>query len=911
MKYFCGLSVSIGSNQHSLNNRTRISRGALVAAFLLVLVAGCTTERDGFSYRTFHNTTARFNGYFYAKESMREASVKLFDEHEEDWDEILPIFIYGNEETRQSVYPEMERIIEKTNNVIAKHNMEISKRQSKDLKRPEMNKWIDDCYLLLGQAYFLKGEMFRAEEFLRFATKKYKSPQMQSLGNAWYAKIFMEKGDWKKAKLFLDKAIDAKDVEDEHRAETYLIYAEYYIRQNEYKDAVKMLEQSLEYTKKRKDRARPLFILAQLKKELGKSQEAIENYQAVVKCKPYYEMEFYARINQALAFSRRGGNPAEIRETLYKMLKDDKNEEYRDQIYYALADLDLEERNRPGGIDNLEKSLRANTDNQKQRAKSYLRLADLYFDDRDYEPAQAYYDSCFQNIAEDHKRYTDIKNKATSLTELVTHLRVIDRQDSLQALCPLAPDELDARLLEIQNQIREELIAERERAERDAERALNDAQAGGGGATSNFWPYNPVLRTSGYDNFLSQWGDRPLEDNWRRSNKGFQAFDSGDPDDPNQTPDGTDTPDESFDPNDIESQVPSIEELRADLPCSDSLMTASDNAISQAYYQSGVIYKEKLEDDENAIESWQDMSSRMDDSEFHPLGYYQLYRTFLAKELEGGANPFGDQRETSAYWANRIKQRYPGSIWAGLIDNPDYKDEQERQKASELAAYEAAYTDYTRRQYVDLIIRCDEIIREEPDNHLLCKYRFLRAMCIGNMDRQVGQRNNYIEALEAVTGNCPEGEEGVAAQRILDELAQESGAPGASTEPKSEATPSPYTYDDRAQHFFALVFNMDRGNINEVKATVSDFNKEYFNSANLITAANLLGREKHIVLVKSFNRLEDAGNYLATFRGNTDALATFNGPGYETYLISKGNYLQLFKTKALDAYRTFFQEYYP
>lgn len=890
----------------SLNAPRHISRTLVTVLTLFLLFAGCTTERDGFSYRTFHNTTARFNGYFYADESMREAQTKLADEQVENWDEVLPIFIMGDDAARQAVYPEMERIIEKTGNVISKHNMEVSKRQMKDLKRPEMNKWIDDCYLLLGQAYLYKGELFRAEEYLRFAVKKYDSPQMQCVGNAWYAKIFIEREDFKRAKIFLDKAIDEKEAEPLQRAEAYLIYTDYYLAQGETKEAIKKLETALGFIEKKKDRARPLFILAQLKQEQGKSQEAIDLYKQVVKCRPYYEMEFYARINQALAFSRRGGNPEEIRETLYKMLKDDKNEEYRDQIFYALADLDLEERDREGGIFNLEKSLRANIDNTKQLAKSYLRLADLYFGERQYEPAQAYYDSCFQNIADEHKRYTDVKNKATSLTELVTHLRVIQRQDSLQALCALDADELARKLEDVQKQIGDELAEAQRKAEAAAQRELDNAVADGGTTTGTFWPYNPVLRTKGFDNYLSLWGDRPLEDNWRRSNKGLQAFDSGDPDD--SDPDATDTPEPEV-TADAGSEAPSIEELRSNLPCADSLMQVSNTSIAEAYYQSGVIYKEKLEDDENALESWQEMAQRITESEFHPLGFYQLYRTYLARELEGDKNLFGDQRETSQYWGNRIKNDYPGSIWASLIDNPDYKDEQEQQTAREVAAYAIAYNDYNRRQYVDLIIRSDSVIASEPDNHLLCKYRFLRAMCIGNMDRQVGQRDNYIKALEAVTGNCGTSEEGVRAQEILDALAQEAGTSDAT--PKQDLGPaSPFSYDDRAQHFFALVFNMDRGNINEVKATVSDFNKSHFGSSNLITAANLLGREKHIVLVKSFNRLEDGVNYLSTFTGNTDILGDVNTAGYEAFLISKGNYLQLFKTKDLDGYRTFYATHY-
>lgn len=878
---------------------------------LTIILAGCSTERDGFSYRTYHNTTTRFNGLFYAKESMREAQIKLTEEHEEDWDKILPLFIMGSEEAQATIFPEMERIIEKTQKVIAKHNMEPPKRQKKDLKRPELNKWMDDSYLLLGQAYYYKSEEFRAEEFIKFAVKKYKSPQMQAVGNAWLAKVQMDKEEWKKAKLFLEKAKDERDAENADRAEVYMTYADFYLRQGELKEAGKKLETAIGFIDRKKDRARPLFILAQIKQELGKSQDAIDLYRQVVKCRPIYEMEFYARINQALAFSRRGGNPEEIRETLYKMLKDDKNEEYRDQIYYALADLDLEERNKPGGIDNLNRSLRANVDNTKQLSKSYLRLADLYFDERNYESAQAYYDSCFQNIAEDHDRYKDVKNKATSLTELVTHLNVIYTEDSLQALCNLSDVERIKRLEEIQKQLEEELIAEREKAEREAQAALDAAAATGTSTVGSFWPYNELLRKTGYDNFIDFWGDRELEDNWRRRNKGFAGFDDGGGD---EDPDDEEGDDEVVAEDEgSRDDVPTLDQLMDGLPCSESQLKESDEKIAGAYYESGLIYKEKLEDEENAVESWQVMSERLEDSEFHAIAFYQLYRTLLSRELDGNVNPFGDQREKSSYWANLIKQRYPESIYAQLIDNPDYKDEQEQRRASELAYYESVYDAYVRRQYVDVIQTCNQVIETEEDNHLICKYRFMRAVCIGNMDRMTGQRQNYIDALGLCVESCPESEEGKRAQELLDALDDESGSSETVPEPDKEPDipkDSPFKFDANSQHYFALVFNMDRANVNQVKATVSDFNKKSFGSNNLITAANLLGREKHIVLVKSFNKIDQGMTYLGAFRSNTDDLKEFNDPAFETFIISKSNYLALFKSKDLEGYQSFFEGAY-
>ena len=138
------------------------------------------------------------------------------------------------------------------------------------------------------------------------------------------------------------------------------------------------------------------------------------------------------------------------------MLKDEKNLEYQDQIYYALAELSLEERDREAGIDYLKKSISSSVDNQKQKAKSFLRLADLYFEDREYEYAQAYYDSTAVNIAENHPRYDYITNMAESLGELVANLNVIELQDSLREYCSMNMDQRMEALREVQKQLERE-----------------------------------------------------------------------------------------------------------------------------------------------------------------------------------------------------------------------------------------------------------------------------------------------------------------------------------------------------------------------------------------------------------------------------------------------------------------------
>lgn len=864
--------------------------------FLVLFAFACTVEKDGLSYRVYHNTTARYNGFFYAKESLKEAMKKLLDSHEEDYDNILPPYIYGTEQSARGVYPQLERVIEKSSKVVDRHTMKPSEREKKKMKKPEMNKWIDDNYFLIGKGYFYKRNYYKAEEIFKYCARKFKEPEMEVTASVWLARTYMELEDYSSANKELVKAGGSKNIDDEVRAEYHMVAADYHIRNEDYKKAAEEMESAIGFIRKKKDRARPTFILAQLYQAQQESQKAIDMYEAVLTLKPEYELEFYAQINQALAFSRKGGNSIVIKEKLEKMLKDDKNIDYRDQIYYALAGVYLEERNTDEGISNLEMSLQENKGNAKQRGKSYLKLADVYFEERDYPASQAYYDSALTLIDDKHPRLKDIRNMAESLTDLVKNLEIIAREDSLQKLAALSPEELDKKLDNIIKQLEEE--EERKRIE--AEKAQNAAmEANLSGVQSNWAFYNRALLVSGYSNFQMVWGDRPLEDNWRRSKKlnlgGTEEEEAIVEDGPK---------------DEAESLIPGKEELAEGIPNSPDEMEKSNAAMARAYYNCGLIYKEKLDDFENAVEAFEILADRFETSDFHLLACYQLYRAYLAKEQEGYSNPFCGTCN-SKYWGDQVLNLYPDSEYAMLIRNPEFKSVEAMKKAEEETAYLEVLQQYRERKYTEVIQQSSAVISGEPGNHLIAKYYLLRAMSTGALDRQTGERDNYIAQLREVVEKFPDTEEGIRAKEILDILlggvVLESGEPDA---PKEEEKKANYIFEEQGEYYFALVFNRDRGNFNEIKARVSDFCSQAYASAGLKTSSNLIDKDKHIVIVKTFNGKAEAMEFYLTFTSNQEALKELNTEGYERFVITKKNYVTLFKEKDLPGYITFFGENY-
>lgn len=910
----------------------RSIRYTSLVVLIAVLTAACSNKKDGTSYRAYHNMTAYYNGYFNANELVKKGEVKIREAHKEDYDKILPIFIYGTDETAKASYPDMEKAIEKCENVIRRHTIKV---EAKGQKRPEYNKWIDENYGVIGKAYFYKRNYAKAAEVFQYVNRKYKKPNTSATSNTWLAKTFIQQEEYGKAIQALNKVDpDHKEVSYDQKAEFYLAYTDALLHQKKPDKAIEKLELAIKNTKKKRARARLYFILAQIQQEQNNSSDALANYENVIKSKPVYELEFYARINKALSYSRQGGSSAEIQKQLMKMLKDEKNKDYLDQIYYALGDIAWEEQRRADAIAFYQKSLEENLTNTKQKAKTFLRLADLYFDERQYENAQHYYDSTLTTISADHERYPIVKARAESLTELVAGLNAIELNDSLTVICKMSPSERDKRLAEIQKQMQAEKDDQKRKDEIAAQKAAAAAAAAintaGGGITGTFWCYNENLRKKGFDDFKEKWVDRPLKDNWRLQSLLSQSFGPGEevvgtfPE--TQNPDSTNSSEAKVDDK---YTAPTVDALKETLPCDDPVkMLKMEKNAAEGYYNAGVIYKEKLNDEDNAISTWEELIANIDTSAFHPTTYYQLFRTWLSKETVKGyvKNPFCSTCG-SQYWGDEIKRLYPGSDWAMLVDNPSYLDVQDVKQAEEDSVYQVAYSFYAGRNYVQAKMYADSIIRTQPNNHLLCKYRLMRAICTGYNNAHYGAATEYKNELQELAKACPGTEEATKANELLKGIKTEETSSNPVPSPTDESTgdpavedpvkplpdtlvDSPYKYDASAEHYIAVVMPVQGSDLNSAKTAIADFNSTMYTSAALKVTNNLLSKDYHLILVKSFKKLDEGNEYIGTFKSDTDKLKTINESGYRSFLISKQNYITLFKNKDVDQYMDFYMVYY-
>ncbi|MBP8822053.1 MAG: tetratricopeptide repeat protein [Flavobacteriales bacterium] len=865
----------------------RPSARYLLPAAVILLVAACSTHKDAFLNRTFHRLVSRDNGWFNANERLKETVDAMQKAHVDDYDLVLPIFINGTEEGARAMTPELEVCIEKCATVIDRHSMEIGGK--------EKNTWIDDAWFVIGKSHFYKRTYLDALRTFEFIGRRYKGQDRQMEAKLWLARSAIELEQYAKAQSTLDEIKGQKELPKGFQHDQLsAVQADLDLHRGKVDEAITALEHAVSITKVKKDRIRWTFILAQLHQLKGQQEKAIAGYNKVARMGPPYEMGFHARIFQALALSQ--GNTKAIRQRLARMLRDEKNKDHFDMIHYALAELDLRENLRGDAIAQLMLSTRTSTVDTRQKAKSFLKLADLYFDDKAYPAAQQYYDSTGTVLAEDHARHNEVLTRADVLGDLVVQLGIIAREDSLQAFAKLDPEERERRI--------RQLIRERERQEEEEEQAANDAREllaanpatpekppapGSGGA---WYFYNPAQISRGLADFRKKWGNRSNEDDWRRADKSGSALvdiveDAGLEPEP-ETPVNTTGEPEWKKPG----------SYLKDVPTDQASLDSSNTRICKALYLSGMIYKEKLKDVDNAIESFQVLNDRFDNCSYTPESYYQLYRIYLAKEQAGNFMDFGGS--SSKHYADIILERWPGSEFARLVRNPGQLQADEAARIAEAQAYQALYEKFKMGAYNGVIATCDGVLANEPRNHLLPKYGLLKAMAIGSL-HLIGP---FRDALVHVRDQFPGSDEAKAAVALLANLDKTAaGGPGSTTEGSAYG-------EAKGEHFVIILMPDSAGPMSKVTAAISNFNQRFFRNKGIEVRTSVWSPGSQVVLVRLFQSKELAMTYYDLFKGNKGDLSGINDQGFPLFAISSGNYPQFYTKKDTTGYASYFDRNY-
>ncbi len=864
----------------------------ILIIFALAFNACKSSKKNTLIKRTYHNVTAHYNGYFNAKLRIDNTERQQEKAFQDKFEDILPIFKIEKPsadggKNGKAGNQALDEAIKKASIVIQRH---------------EISKWIDDCYYEIGRAHFYKKDYFTAAETFQFIAGKYRNTEPGNLSYIWLIKSYVILKKYQQAESVINIALASETFPKKYLPELFASTAYYYIERRNYAKAIEYLEKNIPLEKKKSRIARHTYILAQLYEKVSEPSKAGLNYQKVVKLNPAYDMMFNARINAArLAQTQTAASRKNMEKELLKMLKDDKNIEFKDQIYYGLGLIYEKEKDENKTIETFRKSADYNVGNIGQKGKTYLKLASIYYNNKNYENAQMYYDSAYTFLPKSHEEYEIVVERKNSLLKLVNNLKIINREDSLMRLSKM-PEKARVEFVEklVKREIEEKKKKEEEQ-KRLAEAALNNMAGATGsennannptpskpGASATWYFYNTQARGLGANDFIRKYGKRNLEDNWRRSNK--ESISSVFANNEEKEVE------EVVDPKDPAKKINEEEKLKkkylSDIPSSQEAISASIDKIVRAYYNIGQFYREDIIDLKESIKSYENALLRFPENKLEPEIYFNLYRLYAQQ----------NNQKQSEYYKNLLLAKYPNTILAKVVLDPSYTSEAKALDKNAQLFYDNLYTAYKDGNYQSVIYAKSRVDSVYSLTSIAPRYAYLYALAQSKLNG-----NDALEKyLNELITKFPASDAASAARENLKKLNDLKNPELAKTKAIAEEI---YVVENKAKYHVMISTNI-KSNLKQSIQNLVKFNSTQFSLLNLNLNNELIGSNEQIITVHTFEDFAKAKEYVNLLAKSEAELIKFNKEPYFISIISDTNLKTLKKNKSLKEYITFYTSNY-
>lgn len=897
---------------------------SLLILLLFVGFSSCVSKKKknaklSLAKRTYHNLTSHYNGYFNAKELYKQSLSTLEDGYQDNYNQILELYPHVATDQEKSVDSDLETAIQKVSVVVKLHRK---------------GDWTDDCYMLLGQCRYMQKDYEGAQEAFEYLAAEYnlkalelkkqggkkkkrkkkkkksskgkdkevekpekypfeKRPAYEN-GYVWLAKTYIEREMYDDAELIISTMKNDpkthKDMQDD-MAEV-LAYSD--LKQKNYDAAVEHLQEAFDLSKRKKKRARYAYIIAQIHQKSGRGSDAVAYFEKVLKNGPKYDMEFNARLSMITNAWLSGKESASsIVKTLNRLLKDSKNKEYKDRIYYTLAQVHLKEGDKGAAISALRKSLDNNQNNKAQKAESYLLLGDLYYDAEEYVNAKSYFDSTLITLNTTDERLDRVQRMSSNLEEIAKNIQIIYLQDSLLAINDMSP--------EAKRKLAAKLLKEKEKeAKKAASSKINPITSAGvtntlGASKSNFFAYNDRSVKRGKKNFEKRWGSRTLEDDWRRSlKKGGSIIN------------------EESTPEEIAENLSEedIEDIFKDVPTTPEAIAKSNDQIRVAMFRLGTLFRDKIQNYSKSVETLEELLSRYPETSDKLDAYYNLYLAYT--DL--------DNKVRAKYYYDKIVKEFPNTTYARVLTDPNFLNEAQAKEKEISDYYDQTYSFFKKSQYDKAFTMANDVDKkfDKRNNNLRPKFALLAAMCSGS----INGKEAYVKALKEVVAKYPKTDEESRAKEILRYL--ESGkissanpksdsnpaTPGKDSDSTASASQGEFKMDDNKSHYFIASLSSGE-DLKGAKDAVNAYNSDNFASkayrANSIYLQS--GNKTPLIVVRRFRNRADAMSYYNKVVADKTAFLG-EGVSAEMFVIAQTNYRTILKSKSVNDYIPFFKENY-
>lgn len=895
----------------------------LLLVAIVTLLASCSTKKAKWTNVQYHNTTCHYNVWWNGNESLKSGLEKIQKNTVDDYTNFLPVEKIATEEVARSANPEMDRAIEKGVKGITKHSIYLNGE--------EHVPYIKECYLLTAYATFYKQDYVATLNTCNILVSQFNGTRAGDEGAVLMARCMSREKRYTEAESTLDQLVvnlDKGNFSRSQKDKLYMAMVEALIPQGKYKKAVEYIHLALDATHDRDTKARLTFLLAQIYQKLDRRPVAAKYYHQVISYGPEYVMEFNARLGEASCADLEHSDIQKLEKELDAMLRDKKNEDYRDQIYYAKGEMFYGVKDAQRACDNFKRSVALAKTNRAQKAKSALRLGEILYDlYEDYDHAQLYYDTAMQCINKEYPGYSAIKRRSDMLTELVSYTRVYERCDSLVAVAAMPESERNSL---IQAKI-DTLKAQEERAKEQAllEEMLNEAKGQQNTLTGDWYFYNANTVDKGKTTFRQRWGVRTLEDYWFLSNKpnlGMLAFDDeGESVDDSDTIDADTLNAESIkqntkngNPDDPHSPAYYLK----DLPVTQAQYDSIDSLVSLSLLNAGYIFYDGIHNTPRALECYLRLTK--DYTSFPEIvqAFYMLYRIYDRQGNTPQAN----------YYRDMVLMGFPDSDFANLIRDNEYYKELLRRESIVEEAYEELYSQYSRRHYSTVVSMADNAEELYSGHTMLPKFRYWKGLSLarqGQRDEaitlfrgmlaQLNASDSIVPLVQAqlayltsdTTHSTVSRSEEIAEKTETQGIAvSKSDKPEQKTEDDLPPEAQVYRYREGQQYYVIILINDRRIKATELQYKLADFNTQYYANSGFKVNAVLFDDTTQLLTVHRFKNADEAMGYYRHLSQEESPLRQYSDTDHQEFAISTQNYATFYNRKNPAAYLAFFRKYY-
>ena len=847
---------------------------AILLALTSCLIA-CSTKKNTAVSRGFHQMKTKYNIYHNGAISFLEGEQAIIEANKDDFSSVISLYPVSNHEAAQASTSQMDLTIEKCRKCIKLHSIKARPKVNYDKKRnnpkyaawleqEEFNNQMDNAWMMLAKAEFHKGEFLGSISTFNYIIRHYaKDANVVAQCQLWTARAYAEMGWLYEAEDVLNK-VQVDNLSRKHAPLYAAVSADIKLKTKQYKEAIPFVKLALPEEKRKMYRPRFQFVLGQLYQLQGDRKQAKSAYEKVIKLQPSNEMDFNAR----LRIAELNDSPKEAIKLLSKMAKLDKNKDLLDQIYGAIGSVYLAQKDTTKALEYYTKAIESSTQNGLDKAHILVIAGDIYYEQRDYIKASPCYKEATQILSAESEQYARIQRRSETLDELVVEYSVVQLQDSLQALSKLSEaeqrvvvDSIIARLIRAEEQAKEkEEQAARDAANGVGPRSVNTSNMLGGGAQSRDWYfYNPQLLRSGQQTFRTQWGNRPLEDDWRRLSKAMSSSAYGD-----------DTTDEELPTDSLAAEGGEQAAMETDehkpeyylqqIPKTEADIIQSNELIAAALYNMVYIYRDRVGDQALSDETFREFCKRFPNHELLVDLYYMQYLTALKTN---------DMLAAEQYRQDIIRL-FPGTNEAYIVSQPDYFNKLRRMSVEQDSLYEQTYTAYTQNQFA--LVKENKTYAETnyPLSPLMPRFLFLNAIAVAKTDGQ----DAFVIQLQDMVTRYPDSELASMAKDMLALMGQ--GAESqvgdlSSLQAKRNAEPIQETADSVEVSFdptrntpamLLLVINQDEQQLNQLLYDIALFNFSQFMIKDFdLKQEFLFAKDQSAVIVSGFEKLDEAEWY--------------------------------------------------